>query len=227
MGSQGCPLELLLKGVGVVYELALEINSRIKGRQINIFDLGGGYPVNYKKEDDAPSMKDYAGAIKNMYPLLFNGEFKLITEFGRYYFANSAFALSRIDNIKHQEGASTIVSHLGADFLLRRVYNPESWHHDISVITGSGEIKKNGLKNYVIGGPLCFAGDVIAKDIQLPEAAAGDYLLISDVGAYTLSMWSRYNSRQLPKVIGYYNKEDEIFILKERETLEQVLQFWS
>ncbi len=227
VGSQGCPLELLLKGVGVVYELASEINSQIENRQVNIFDLGGGYPVNYKKEDSAPSMKEYADAIKKNYPLLFTGQFKLITEFGRYYFANSAFALSRIDNIKHQEGASTIVSHLGADFLLRRVYNPESWHHEISVLTDSGDVKQSLLKNYVIGGPLCFAGDIIAKDIALPEAETGDYLLISDAGAYTISMWSRYNSRQLPKVIGYYNEGKEIFILKERETLEQVYKFWS
>lgn len=227
VGSQGCPLELLLKGVGVVYELAVGINSLLNVKRIKTFDLGGGYPVNYKKEEPAPPMQQYAEGIKNNFPLLFNGEFNLITEFGRYYFANSAFALSRIDNIKRQKGISTIVSHLGADFMLRRVYHPESWHHDMSVLAPSGEVKTGGLNNYVVGGPLCFAGDVIAKDISLPEAVPGDYLLISDVGAYTLSMWSRYNSRQIPKVIGYYNNGEEILILKERETPESVLKFWS
>jgi diaminopimelate decarboxylase len=74
---------------------------------------------------------------------------------------------------------------------------------------------------------LCFAGDIIARDIELPEAEAGDYILIHDTGAYTLSMWSRYNSRQIPKVIGY-DKENKTFeVLKERESKEDLLKFWS
>ena len=232
VGSQGCPIDLILKGVDVIYNLTLEINSLLlkenKERQINIFDLGGGFPVSYKNEETPLSIGDYAAAIKEQFPPLFTEKFKLITEFGRYYFANSSFAISRIDNIKHQKGIDTIVSHLGSDFLLRRVYNPEFWHHEISVASKEGTIKQTEAANkYVIGGPLCFAGDVIAKEIVLPAAEKGDYLVIQDVGAYTFSMWSRYNSRQMPKVLGYYNNGETFVLLKERESLDEIFQFWT
>lgn len=231
IGSQGCPIDLFLKGIGVIYKLALEIETLInekKGKhQLKLFDIGGGLPVSYKKDDPAISMKEYARLIKTNFPLLSTELFRLITEFGRYYYANTAFAVSRIDNIKHQKGITTIVSHLGADFLLRRAYLPEFYHHDISIMTKDGEFKSGNEENCVIGGPLCFAGDVIAKEILLPKAEVGDYLVIHDVGAYTLSMWSRYNSRQMPKILGYFNDGEEFLLLKERESLDKVAQFWS
>jgi diaminopimelate decarboxylase len=229
VGSQGCPLELLLKGVGVVYDLANEINSHLEGtgRQINIFDLGGGYPVSYYAIDSPQSLVEYTEAIKNRFPLLFTRKYKLITEFGRYYFANTAFAVSRADNIKHQKGITTLVSHLGGDFLIRKVYNPENWHHDMSVADKAGKLKTGAFEKYVIAGPLCFGGDVLEKEIELPKIEKEDYLIIHDVGAYTLSMWSRYNSRQVPKVIGYYNDGEDFVILKERETLDNVYNFWE
>lgn len=232
VGSQGCPIELFIKGIDVVYQLTCEINSLLakqnKGRQINIFDLGGGFPVSYRKEETAISIADYAKTMKENFPLLFTDKFKLITEFGRYYYANTAFAVSRIDNIKHQKGITTIVSHLGADFLLRRAYVPEQWHHDMDIMSGGGEFRSGAAEEKsVIAGPLCFAGDVIAKEILLPKAETGDYIVIHDVGAYTLSMWSRYNSRQMPKIIGYLNNGEDFILLKERESLDKVLQFWS
>jgi diaminopimelate decarboxylase len=96
-------------------------------------------------------------------------------------------------------------------------------------VTDSKGILKKGTEtfSYSIAGPLCFAGDILAKDIALPLVEEGDYILIHDVGAYTLSMWSRYNSRQIPKVIGYHNNKDDFKILKNRESRQDLVDFWS
>jgi diaminopimelate decarboxylase len=79
----------------------------------------------------------------------------------------------------------------------------------------------------MIAGPLCFSGDVIARDRQLPVIEENDFIMIHDTGAYTFSMWSRYNSRQMPKVIGYSDNGAHFEILKERERLQDVANFWS
>ena len=118
--------------------------------------------------------------------------------------------------------------HVGADLFLRKCYRPEDWHHEVFVVDRSGKIKGGTDKNnYVIAGPLCFAGDMIAKEIQLPVVEQGDYIIIQDTGAYTLSMWSRYNSRQIPKVIGYIEEGKEFEIIRDRESLDKIVEFWS
>jgi len=47
------------------------------------------------------------------------------------------------------------------------------------------------VTSYDIAGPLCFQGDFLVKDVQLPKVEAGDILIIHDTGAYTFSLYSR------------------------------------
>ena len=227
IGSQGISIMQLLAGLKKVYELVEEINSLLdtKGRQIVFFDLGGGFPVSYNFDDPIPSIDKYIKLARVNYPELFSGKYKLITEFGRYINANTAWAASRVEYIKDESNYKILSIHLGADFLLRKAYDPLDWHHEISVLDRDGNIKTGrDSKKYIVAGPLCFAGDIIAKDIELPVVEEGDYIVIHDTGAYTLSMWSRYNSRQMPKVIGY--RDNSFCILKERESLNDLYNFW-
>ncbi len=62
---------------------------------------------------------------------------------------------------------------------------------------------------------------------RLPHIETGDYIFIHDSGAKTLSLWSRHNSRQVPKVIGYYDNGTRFEILKERENADKLWEFWS
>jgi len=230
IGSQGCDLDMLVEGIDRVYKLVNDINAQLmkqsQVRAIKIFDIGGGLPVSYSENQPSPTMAEYAGAIRSRCPDLFSGKFRLITEFGRYIYANSGWVVSRVEYVKPAANIKTAIIHVGADLLLRECYNPEYWHHDISVIDSRGKVKSGDLEPYTIAGPLCFAGDIIAREIQLPSIDPGDYILIHDTGAYTLSMWSRYNSRQIPRVIGYYGQGDNFEILKSRESLDDIAKFW-
>ncbi|HQG47321.1 MAG TPA: hypothetical protein PLG50_16805, partial [bacterium] len=192
------------------------------------FDIGGGLLVSYHPGMEAPTMQDYAALLRHRFPALFDGTFQLITEFGRWVYAHNGWTISRVEYVKRDEKLSTAMIHVGADLLLRKCYRPEEWHHEISVAGPDGRLK-NGLdpRPYTIAGPLCFAGDLIAREIRLPPVQEGDFLIIHDTGAYTLSMWSRYNSRQIPRVVGYTGEGDHFEVLRERESLEQVVAFWS
>jgi diaminopimelate decarboxylase len=232
IGSQGCPVPLVIEGIRKVLDLAVEVNERLnlnsKQYQIEVFDIGGGLPVSYHSEKTPVSMEQYVTMLKTSCHELFSGQFRLITEFGRYIYANSGWVASRVEYVKREPGYNIIMTHVGADLLLRKCYNPDDWHHHISVVDKDGNLKTGTDSNkYVVAGPLCFAGDVIASDLELPVTEEGDFLLIHDTGAYTLSMWSRYNSRQMPKVVGYYTEKKDFEILKERESKEDLLDFWS
>lgn len=216
IGSQGMSLETLAQGVGVVFNFAQTLPG------LKYFDMGGGLPVAYRPSDVVYSFHDYAILLKKHIPQLFETKLIIITEFGRSLYAQAAIAVSHVEFIKNP---NYIACHFGADLFLRKIYKPLDWYHKLSVINSIGEEKKSPFKTYKISGPLCFSGDVLEKEIEIPEVEKNDFLIYHDVGAYTLSMWSRHCSRAIPKVIGVL--EDKCFILKKRETREQLFQFWT
>jgi diaminopimelate decarboxylase len=248
VGSQGCPLELLIRGIKGVYEFASYINNSLGHQQINILDIGGGLPVSYDPSRVPVSMEEYWNAIVQNIPEIPEGVegnsryhrktstepgspvpgLRLMTEFGRWVHVNAGWVASRVEYVKHEPGINTAMIHVGADLFLRECLNPRDWQHKYSVLGKNGILKKgNDPIPYNLGGPLCFSGDILAKQITLPEVHEGDYIIIHDSGGYTFSMWSRYNSRQTPRILGYYDDGKTFEVLKERETLESLSAFWT
>lgn len=221
IGSQGCQPEMLVKGVRKVLDLAGDIHKAFAKhaikRQISYFDIGGGLPISYHRSTSPPTMEDYAAMLKEACPELFGPDYQLITEFGRYLFTNAGFAISRVEYVKHHRDVNTAMIHAGANMFIREAYHPQQWKHEISVATPNGCIKTGRAENpWVIAGPLCFAGDILAQNIHLPPIEEGDYIIVHDSGAYTLSMWSEYNSRQKPQSFGITPK-NQMVKLKEGE----------
>ncbi|MEI6174583.1 MAG: MqnA/MqnD/SBP family protein [Bacteroidota bacterium] len=230
VGSQGCPLQMLVDGIGILYDFAMKMNeSRMeKGLPpIVIFDIGGGLPIAYHSDSVAPLMADYVTEIGKRAPRLFES-FRIFTEFGRWAYTNAGWTASRVEYVKHDPGINTAMLHVGADLFVRECLNPKDWQHEYSVFEGEGSLKcGHDEQPYNLAGPLCFSGDIIAKGVTLPAIDEGDILVIHDSGGYTFSMWSRYNSRQTPRILGYYNDGERFDILKERETLEELHRFWE
>lgn len=121
--------------------------------------------------------------------------------------------------------------HVGANQFVREAYVGQSWYHRHSIADKSGKLKNGEMTaNYDIAGPLCFQGDFIAKDISLPIVEAGDILVIHDTGAYSMSIYSKYNSILPSAVYGVRSLPDgshEVQCMKERETPEEALYFWG
>jgi diaminopimelate decarboxylase len=220
VGSQGVPLSLLIEGVGRVVDLARELSDR--GKPLRAFDIGGGLPVRYRPEDTAPDFAEYADRLRQGLPDLFAGPWKLITEFGRATFAACGFAASRVEYTR-PDGIAVI--HLGADAFVRTALRPEEWFHEVEVFDPEGRPKSGPLTEWSIAGPLCFSGDFVARQRLLPPIEPGDVIAIRDTGAYTLSMWSRYNSRLAPAVYGF--DAGALRLLKARETTADILHFWG
>jgi diaminopimelate decarboxylase len=83
------------------------------------------------------------------------------------------------------------------------------------------------MEPWDVAGPLCFTGDLLARERQLPHMTPGDHVVVHDAGAYTLAMWSRYNSRRAPAVYGYEGDPPAIKLLKPAESLDDLLRFWG
>ncbi len=225
VGSQGCPLELLVEAAARIDELREEIDRRAE-RRVSHVDIGGGLATSYHTGEQAPTPRDYRQRLEQRAPGLFAGDVRLITEFGRAVQANCGIAASRVEYVKPEQQLAYI--HLGADFLLRTVYRPDDWPHEFFVLDRHGLPKSGHPQPITLAGPLCFAGDVVAREIALPPVEVGDWIVIRDVGAYTLSMWSRHCSRSIPSVIGYETpNRNSLRVLRNAETADDVAHFWS
>ena len=225
VGSQGCGLALLAEAADRVAALRRAIIAQT-GRNVAHVDLGGGLPTAYRTGDSAPTPAKYRTLLEQRIPDLLSSDVHLITEFGRAIHANCGIAASRVEYVKPARRLAVI--HLGADFLLRPVYRPQDWMHEFFVLDRRGMPKSGAPTPLTIAGPLCFAGDLVARDVLLPPVDEGDWIVIRDVGAYTLSMWSRHCSRGIPAVIGYDpQRSPSLRIMRRGETPTDVVRFWS
>ena len=199
VGSQGCDLDLLVRSAKRLNTLRTQIIQQ--GGVVSSVDIGGGLPAAYREDQKAPELADYVSQLRKDAPDLFNDEVQLVTEFGRALHAGCGFAASRVEYVDKESRRATL--HLGADLLLRPVYRPEDWSHEFAVLDASGRPKAGPKTPWMLDGPLCFAGDVIGRERPLPDIEPGDWVVIRDTGAYTLSMWSRHCSRGIPPVLGW------------------------
>lgn len=230
VGSQGCELSMLTAAASRVWEFRQTVHREIGREQIDLVDIGGGVPVLYSDAENRFSLEDYVEALKREVPGLFEPDIRLITEFGRSLLANCGFSVARVESVKQTSDRQVAIVHLGADFLLRPVYQPEFWHHDCSLLDANGHIKSGDPASWSLAGPLCFSGDCFSGNVMLPPVNPGDCVLIRDTGAYTLSLWSRHCSRAIPLILGYDEVDDRnirFVTLRRRETADDIVSFWS
>ncbi len=201
IGSQVPNVEAHVDAVGRLLEVADDIDqaraAQGDDRRITSFDIGGGI----RAEQPGPGlMADYGRRLQTERPELFDADVR--TEFGQWVQANAGWAATRIESVEDRAVPTAFV-HLGADYFTRDVYtgDPATFRYDVTVVRADGRIASETTRRYDIVGPLCFAGDVLARELTLPELAEGDWLVFTGTGANTLGLWSRHCSRAIPKVV--------------------------
>ena len=246
VGSQGCELELLVRGARSVLDLAREINDLVGARQVATLDLGGGMPVDYASDADdadAPGRitpARYVDALRAAAPELFCGEgdgggapppFSLVTEYGRYASAKCGLMISKVEYAKSAGGRRLATVHCGADLFLRTAYQPHNWPHRVSAWHPDGSFfdpAGEALDTWDVVGPLCFRGDIVATGVRLPSALrSGCAVCVHDAGSYTLAMFSKYNSRQAPPVYGFRAGGTVVEKISDAETVDEALRMWQ
>jgi diaminopimelate decarboxylase len=184
--------------VKMMVDLADEINrlkeERNQSQRIDWIDIGGG--IHFESEEGEFSVREFTETLKKDTAVF--ERYKVITEYGAYVHKHNSFAVSRIEYVLESELkdiAHTAFIHLGADLFLRKVYALLPIQYPCFVL-GKENLPKT--EKYNVAGPLCFAGDYLYYDLLLPKLNEGDLFVIENIGANTLSMWSRHCSREEP-----------------------------
>lgn len=230
-GSQGCPLELIAAGLRRTVDFALEVNKAAGRQQITKIDCGGGLPVNFSDEAVTPTFQQFAQVLRATVPELFSGQFQVLSEHGRAYFAKCGFIVSRVEHTKVAGGRHIAIQHAGADLAVRTIYHPATWPLRITVLDSHGcprVCREDQLLEYDVAGPCCIAGDIIASRRMLPLIEPGDYIIVHDTGAYYHSSWSYYNSRQAPALYSFREQAQlTIETIRKAASVDETLRFFT
>ncbi|MFJ4549902.1 diaminopimelate decarboxylase [Streptomyces sp. NPDC088817] len=202
VGSQGCPLDLIARGVAKAVEFAEEINAHLGRRQVTGIDIGGGLPVNFDSDEPTPGFDTYVDHLREHAPALFSGAYEIVTEFGRSVLAKNGFTAAYVEYTKTAGGRPIAITHAGAQVATRTVFAPDAWPLRIEAHDPSGRAKHGLPVHQDIAGPCCFAGDLLARDRALPLLDVGDLVVVPDTGAYYFSTPFHYNSLPEPAVHG-------------------------
>jgi diaminopimelate decarboxylase len=203
VGSQGCPPGLMADGVAAAHELAEQINAEAGYQQVTSIDLGGGLPVNFDSDEPGPTYAGYVATLLARVPALADGRYSYVTEFGRSLLAKNGFLVSEVEYTKSAGGRHIAVTHAGAQVAARTVLQPEHWPLRLSAYDAAGTPKAGPEVPQDIAGPLCFAGDLLARARPLPLLAPGDLVVAHDTGAYYFGAHYAYNTLPRPAVHGF------------------------
>ena len=198
------------------YEKMLNVIGKIINKtrhKFEFIDLGGGMGISYDNSGKILNYKRYSLAIQKF---LKNYKSKIIFEPGRSIVGNTGTLISRVIYIKDSERKRFIILDAGMNDLIRpALYGAR--HR----ILPSIKTNKNSKKTYEFVGPICESTDkfiVLKKFQQLREK---DIILMSDVGAYGMSLASNYNLRTKP--IEILIKGSKIKIIKKRQKHKDII----
>lgn len=206
-------IEILIKELS-----RLDEKFNLKLDEINI---GGGLGVKYTEKDVPPSTYEIADVIINsLNENIQKYEIEPPTVFlepGRSIISTAGVTLYTLGSSKQVPHGKKYVAVDGgmADNIRPAMYEAEY----IAQIANKPDFELS--QNVTIAGRFCESGDILIKDINLPEIEEGDILCVFNTGAYNYSMASNYNRVQKPAMVLVNNSQSDIIV--NRETLEDLI----
>jgi diaminopimelate decarboxylase len=168
--------------------ILLKVISDLKIK-LKYVDLGGGFGICYKKKDKQINLNNYAKLVLNFKKKL---NCNIIFEPGRSLVGNAGILVSKIQYIKKGVDKNFIILDAGMnDFMRPSLY---SAIHDILPVNKTNK-KFTGAIEFV--GPICESTCKFTKYRKYQKINEGDFVAITNTGAYGSSLSSNYNTRPL------------------------------
>jgi diaminopimelate decarboxylase len=208
IGSQITSVKPFQKVLGVLDKIINKTKINFK-----FIDLGGGMGISYSNKEKKLNLNQYAKLVSKF---LKNKNAQIIFEPGRFIIANTSILVTKIIYIKKSNNKTFVILDAGMNNLMRpALYNA---HHKII------PLKKNNKKvigNIEFVGPICESSDTFLNQKNFSGIKEGDYVAITDVGAYGTSLSSNYNTRPIASEIMVNGSKHKL--IKKRQSLENLI----
>lgn len=175
------------------------------GYELNLLDIGGGFPGDFGTSIDEVSLIVNA-ALDQFFP---DKSVRVISEPGRYY-ASAAFTLitcvqSKRVCLNAKTGAIDRMMYYLNDGVYAS-FNCILYDHQLPKPKLIGQ-QSGKQYDSTIWGPTCDALDQLIETIRLPELQIDDWVVFENMGAYTIPVASPFNGFPLPKIYCYISKD--------------------
>jgi diaminopimelate decarboxylase len=184
------------------------------GEDVDVIDLGGGFPVPYG--EDVPATGGIVATIADAVAAACEAHGldrpTLYLEPGRRLVGNAGTLLGSVGVCKETPASTFAVLDVGTNAV------SSYWPYPIYALQ-DGE----PTETYDVAGPLCYTGDVVQEDVALPPLAEGDVLAIDRIGAYSLSSSTHTNAEPKPPVV-LVREDGRVDEVRARETCAAVFR---
>jgi diaminopimelate decarboxylase len=192
------------------------------GLPVDTLNLGGGFGVRYTDEDTPLPLETLIDgvttAVRREFALHDLPLPTLEMEPGRSIVADAGTTLYRVGARKRVNGVRNFVAIDGGmtDNPRFALYGAK---YEVMLANRANEL---GTEQWSVAGKCCESGDMIAKDVWLPEPQVGDILAVFTTGAYNYSMASHYNRIPKPAVVFVQGGQSRLVVA--RETWQDLLR---
>lgn len=219
IGSQIAETEPYQQAIEFILSLAAEMRRK-HGFELRELDVGGGVAIQYTLDSPVPPVSVYAEAITSA--IISNCQKlklarpRLIIEPGRSIVGQAGVALYEVGAIKE---IPDIRCYVCVDGGMGDNIRPALYGARLEAVIAN-RVRAKETAKFTIAGKFCESGDILIKDISLPQPVSGDILAVAGCGAYSIPQSSNYNAFFLPAIV--LLKEGKAHLIRRRETLEDL-----
>lgn len=220
IGSQIFELEPFCETAEIMLGFIKNVKEKF-GIELDELNLGGGFGIKYTEADTPIDYDKFIEAVSKVVKekseeMGVKCPF-ILMEPGRSIVAPSGITVYTVGTVKRIPDVRTYVSVDGGMGDNPRYILYESRYDAVMVENPKGE----KTEMVTIAGKCCESGDIVIKDIMMPEMKRGDLLAVLATGAYNYSMASNYNRIPRPPVV--MAKDGESKIAVKRESYEDII----
>lgn len=221
IGSQIFDTEPFEHAAEVMVSFMAEVKEKL-GVTLRELNLGGGFGIRYIDSHDPKmieeSVEKTASAVKKAAKKHGVVLPRLVLEPGRSITGPAGITVYTVGSVKEIPNVRTYAAVDGG-----MTDNPRYALYEAAydALLPERPLAKRE-KLYTIAGRCCESGDLLAKDIKMPEIKAGELLCVLATGAYNYSMASNYNRVPRPPVVMVSGGKARLIV--KRESYEDIVK---
>jgi diaminopimelate decarboxylase len=217
IGSQIFELAAFDLAIERLAELAAEARAA-HGFEVRELNVGGGLGIAHTRDEMTPDPAEALGRMRGAVEKTFTERGltvpELYVEPGRSIVGPTTVTLYRIGTIKRIPGVRTYVSMDGG---MSDNIRPALYGARYEAFLANRMEAPEGPR-VTVAGKHCESGDILIKDVHLPDdVAPGDLLCVPATGAYTYAMASNYNRVPRPPVVMVENGKATVIVQRETQ----------